>query len=253
MRSVYSISLCIMAMLPGISLISSAQDRDAECRNALRSALQLRNALPDSGHALYRAMTITTVQVSLQPDPDQTGDRTYDTVSTEVETIEADNLQIVRSDSTEMWADNERMVVLDRPGRTLRTFNLRSHRKTVAGQRRLNAAFPDSLAEHAERLDCRRLEGGEAKHQEITFDVVPHMQPFYNARRISMTLREDGEIVRFSLLHPAGSPTISTEYRVDRIDREYVPPDSGGSVSDHFFRSDGTPKNEFSGFRVVSR
>ena len=232
--------LLAILLLPALA---PAQKVEEEPRDLLRNALQLRNTPADSGYAFYRAMTIITCRSA------------GDTTTADAESIEAADLDIIRSDSTEVWQDSKSMVVIDHRSKTVRYIDLRSRGEIVAGQRRLQSAFPDSLAEHAQEIEFQgqhSVDPGLQPAHTLSFRVVPEMQRFYNAERITLDIRSDGEITRFAIGHPKGGGLLSTEYNVTEINRRYSEIDLTKPVKEQFFTAEGTLHGAYKGYNLIS-
>ena len=184
-----------------------------ECLRQLRSALH-KQVASDSSEVVHRVYTVTRVQ--------RTGMRLDTTIST-LETIEAGAMQMMMSDSIEIWSDNEYMIVLNHRIQTLDVRNLRKRGNALNAQRRLRGVFPDTLTRNPRDVRCRTSTHRGSSLLHVSFRVDTTIQRAFNAREITAEIDANGDARLFHVLHPVGRPLYSTEYRVDLIERN--PPD----------------------------
>lgn len=213
-----------------------------ECRGHLAEALALRNQPPDEGFALYRKMTVTTVRRSENGID-------MDTLTMKSETIEAGSVYVIRSDSGELRQDSTTLVVVDSRRKTVRVVGLGDRRDVLAARRHMQEMFSDSLPVHARSVECRR----EGANRSISFAILPERQRLYNAHRITLDVRPDGEIVRFALEHPPGGLAVSTEYVVEEINRRYDGIDLTRPVREQVLDDAGRLRPEYNGYRLQGR
>ena len=235
-----SIHIIILAILVGTlsSTCVIAQEEGGECQKTLYDALQLRNAPPDSGYTLYRLIQVTTIMAS-------------DTTIAQFESIEAPQLNVQRTDSGEVWQDEEVMVTVNHVDRRIYLTDLRNRANLQKTHRMLQSIFSDSLPRHMRNVSCQVAASGDGV-QRIRGDVLPEKQFLYKARAITVDLRGDGETICFTVEHPEGSRRKKTEYRVLEIDRRYQAVTPNRPVWHYFFESDGSLKEEYNDYTVVA-
>ena len=161
-----------------------------ECRQNLAEALLLRNTPPPEGCSLYRKVMVTTVRKTT---------RGTDTVRVESETIEGGSIFVIRSDSTELRQDSTTLVVVDQRMKTIQIVSLDHLQDILAARQSLQATFSDSLPVHAQSVQCHQV----GENQRISFVIPPERQRLYNARKITLDIRPDGEIIWFMMEHQA--------------------------------------------------
>ena len=233
-RHLFHLLFLLQVLLP---VSTRAQNSATECRNALRDALQLRNAPVDSCCAFYRSMTLTTCT------------RAGDTVRTQAVSIEAGDLYVIRSDSSEMWQDSELMAIIDHRQLTIRVVDIRGRQDVRATRRHLQDVFPDSLMRHVRNVACTT--GYAEDTRVVTGSIVPEKQVLYGIRTITVEIRSDDEITRFAVEHPVGSHLLTTEYVVDELDRAYRGISNTKTVRSYLFNTDGALRTDFTDYRLA--
>ncbi len=230
----------LLLMLPALA---QAQDRSkGDCLNVLRDALHRQQSGLDSGEVVRRLYRVAFVQ--------RVGTR-FDTTVTTMETIDAGTVQMVYADSVETWTDAHHMVVLDHRSKTVRILDLRTRHNVVAAQRQLRTMFPDTLTRNVRGLRCDENQGASAERLHVSFRVDTTIQQLFNAKEITAEIDNEGDARLFRVVHPAGRRWYSTEYQVEKIERNPADLTVPESVLDRIADASGNLRPEYRDYRAA--
>ncbi len=248
--------IAVIGAVVGLPSLLVSQTKEESCRDVLLRALHNRNLLPDSGLGVQRSMTMTTVRF---------GPNGLDTVVQQIESVESEHIQVLRFDSVEVWSGMDGKIIRNDHDRTITVIDLRPQAKILSGQKRLNSLLPDSLVHHAEGISCETLSpnptsgmpeavdnSNHSIRTRIKFDIVPHMQRFYNARAIMVDVGASGEIMRFYLDHPANSVVLWSEYVVHTVDRSVNLKGIKNSRA-QFLTKNGELKEDYQAYQLIKQ
>lgn len=234
--------LKIIMLLLLFPAVLRAQGNTDACQLRLREALRAHHAPPDSGTAIRRIMQVTTVR--------RIGAR-LDTTVNRVERVNWNGGEMIRSEGMEVWSDENAMVMVEEKTKRLRVVDLSDKRKIIAAQKRFQGVFPDSLIGYGREFRCEEIKQKGARLLRVSFGIDTTMQGFFNAQGMTVEINAENEIVRMAILHSRESAVRSTEYVVERIDREWKDIEIGTSVLQHFVDGSGNLRPAYAGYRVA--